>query len=284
MSSTTRCMSSRNAGFVASPSATAFASSCAPVAWAMTPGNTARSRSRARSVRPKTIAPFWPRSVFWIVVITVSACGNGDGWCPETTSPAKCEMSACSIAPTSRAMAANLAKSNWNGHDEPPAMIMRGDSRRARSQDLAVVEDAAGGDRVRDDPVVLAGVVPLEPVRQVAAVGEAERQDRVAPLQERPVDGFVAARAVRRLDVDVLASREALERALLRELLDLLHDPAGRVVEVPAVVLRVEERVHPLGLEDRGRRMVVARHEVDRSRRGRAARGSRSSNASGSVR
>ena len=61
-------------------------------------------------------------------------------------------------------------------------------------------------DSVVGDGVQPAGEVDLEPVREVTAVRERERQDRVARLQAREVDGHVGLRARVRLDVDVVGA------------------------------------------------------------------------------
>jgi hypothetical protein len=55
--------------------------------------------------------PRGPRSVLCVVVVTTSACGTGEGYAPAATNPAKCAMSTMKIAPISRAISANAAKS-----------------------------------------------------------------------------------------------------------------------------------------------------------------------------
>jgi hypothetical protein len=51
----------------------------------------------------------------WVVVVTNSACGTGEGWSPAATSPAKWAMSAKIVAPTSSAIARKGAKSIARG-------------------------------------------------------------------------------------------------------------------------------------------------------------------------
>jgi len=47
----------------------------------------------------------------WVVVVTICACGTGEGWIPAATSPAMCAISTMKIAPTSSAMLLSVAKS-----------------------------------------------------------------------------------------------------------------------------------------------------------------------------
>jgi hypothetical protein len=52
-----------------------------------------------------------PRSVLCVVLVTIGACGTGDGYTPPATSPAKCAMSTRKMAPTSSAIERNASKS-----------------------------------------------------------------------------------------------------------------------------------------------------------------------------
>src|SRR5918995_5752038 len=94
------------------------------------------------------------------------------------------------------------------------------------------------GDAVVDDRVEPAREVDLEAVCEMAAVRELERQDRVAGLQRRHVDGHVRLCARVGLDVRVVGSEERL-RAVDRQLLDLVDDLAAAVVALAGVPLRV---------------------------------------------
>ena len=98
------------------------------------PGNTARSIALACSSRQRIMPPRGPRSVLWVVVVTTSAWGTGDGWAPAATSPAMWAMSATNTAPTSRAISAKAAKSMMRGMAVPPAQRSFGFSLRARSR------------------------------------------------------------------------------------------------------------------------------------------------------
>ncbi len=61
------------------------------------------------------IPPRGPRRVLWVVVVTTSQCGTGDGWTPAATRPAKWAMSHRSSAPTSSAISRKAAKSQILG-------------------------------------------------------------------------------------------------------------------------------------------------------------------------
>ena len=63
----------------------------------------------------RMIPPRGPRNVLCVVVVTTCAWPNGVGWTPPATSPAKCAISTMNSAPTSSAIARNLAKSIWRG-------------------------------------------------------------------------------------------------------------------------------------------------------------------------
>src|SRR3989338_4129603 len=91
---------------------------------ALQPGKTAlsillgRSRTPAcagRSFFTKIIAPRGPRNVLCVVVVTMSAYGNGDACAPPATSPAMCDMSTMRYAPTASATARNFFHSILRG-------------------------------------------------------------------------------------------------------------------------------------------------------------------------
>ena len=68
------------------------------------PGNTAESIAFCRSALQRMIAPHAPRSVFCVVVETMSACGIGDGYTPPATRPATWAMSTKNVASTESAI------------------------------------------------------------------------------------------------------------------------------------------------------------------------------------
>ena len=117
---------------------------------------------------------------------------------------------------------------------------------------LVVVDDARlAGDAVVDDRVEPPREVDLEAVGEVAAVIEAQRENRVARLHQPEVDGHVRLRAGVGLDVRVLGAEERL-RAVDRELLDLVDDLAAAVVALARIALGVLVGRHGAdGLEDR---------------------------------
>ena len=92
---------------------------------------------------------------------------------------------------------------------------------------------------------------------------ELERQDRVARLQRRHVDGHVRLRARVRLDVRVLRAEQLL-RAVDRRLLDLVDDLAAAVVPLAGVALRVLVRRDGADRLEHGRpREVLRRDQLD---------------------
>jgi potassium/hydrogen antiporter len=97
---TTCCEYVLNSGRSASPNATAFARMMCISGPPCVPGNTALSIFLAISSSFVRInPPRGPRSVLCVVVVTMCACGNGEGCTPAATSPAMCAMSAISSAP-----------------------------------------------------------------------------------------------------------------------------------------------------------------------------------------
>ena len=92
---------------------------------------------------------------------------------------------------------------------------------------------------------------------------EAQREDRVAGLEQPEVDGHVRLRARMRLDVRVLGAEELL-RAVDRELLDLVDDLAAAVVAAAGVPLGVLVREHGADRLEHGRpREVLRRDQLD---------------------
>ncbi len=133
-----------------------------------------------------------------------------------------------------------------------------------QAQDVVVVDEVRlARDPVVDDLVEAPREVHLQPVGQVPAVRELERQDRVARLQHREVHGHVRLCARVRLDVRVLRAEELL-RAVDRELLDLVDDLAPAVVaasRIPLGVLVRGDAAHRF--EHRGPREVLRRDQLD---------------------
>ena len=109
---------------------------------------------------------------------------------------------------------------------------------------VVVVDDVAlTRDAVVDDVVEPAREVDLEAVRQVTAVRELEREDRVARFQAGEVDGHVRLRTRVRLHVRVLRAEELL-RAVDGQLLDLVDHLAAAVVAPAGIPLGVLVRRH----------------------------------------
>ena len=113
------------------------------------------------------------------------------------------------------------------------------------------------------DRVEAAAEVDLQPVREVAAVVEPEREDLVAGLENCGVHRHVRLRAGVRLDVCVLGAEQLL-RTIDRKLLDLVDDLAAAVVALAGVALGVLVRRHrPHGLEHRRPREVLGGDQLD---------------------
>ncbi len=74
-----------------------------------------------------------PRRVLWVVVVTTSEWGTGDGCTPAATSPAKWAMSVISRAPTSSAISRKAAKSQNREYAVAPVRMSFGRCCRASS-------------------------------------------------------------------------------------------------------------------------------------------------------
>ncbi len=75
-----------------------------------------------------------PRSVLWVVVVTTSAYGTGDGCAPPAMSPAMCAASTIRSAPQASAISRKAAKSMVRGYAVAPAMISFGRSATASAR------------------------------------------------------------------------------------------------------------------------------------------------------
>jgi hypothetical protein len=75
------------------------------------PGKTALSMALAYCSRQRIAPPRGPRIVLWVVKVTTSAYGTGDGWAPPAMRPAMWAASTIRRAPTSSAMARKAGKS-----------------------------------------------------------------------------------------------------------------------------------------------------------------------------
>ena len=123
--------------------------------------------------------------------------------------------------------------------DDHPRPVLPGEL-----EDLVVVDEVRlARHAVVDERVQAPGEVDLQPVGQMAAVVEPQREHGVAGLQHRGVDRHVRLRAGVRLHVRVLGAEQLL-RAVDRELLDLVDDLAPAVVALSRVTLRVLVRRH----------------------------------------
>ncbi len=116
---------------------------------------------------------------------------------------------------------------------------------------------------VAHDRVEPAAEIHLQSVRQMAAVVEAQRENRVAGLQNGHVDGHVRRRPRVGLHVRVLGAEELL-RAIDRKLFDLIDDLAPAVVALAGIPLRVLVGRHGAhGLEHGGPGEVLGGDQLD---------------------
>ena len=113
-----------------------------------------------------------PRRVLWVVVVTICACGTGEGWTPPATSPAKWAMSTMRMAPDCVGDLAHAGEVEEAGigaaaADDDFGLLADGDLLEL------VVVDGFGifADAVGDDAIELAGEVELVAVGEVAAHG-----------------------------------------------------------------------------------------------------------------
>ena len=95
-----------------------------------------------------------------------------------------------------------------------------------------------GIDAVADEIIRRAGEIHLEAMGQMAAVGEAHRQNRVARLQQRHVGRHVRLAAGMRLHVRGLRP-EQLAGAVDGRLLDFIHMDAAAVVALARIAFRI---------------------------------------------
>ena len=124
---------------------------------------------------------------------------------------------------------------------------------------LVHVDQAGLGDDVIGDGLVeLAGEVELHAVRQVAAVGEVETEDRVADRRDGVQRGGVGRGARVRLDVGVVRVEQLLE-PVDRDRLDLVDELAAAVVALAGVALGVLVGQHAALCLQRGDRREVLR-------------------------
>ena len=228
------------------------------------PGNTALSIAVAYCSR-HTIAPArGPRRVLWVVMVTTSATGTGDGCAPPATSPAMCAASTMSSAPQASAISRNAAKSMMRGYAVAPAMIIFGRCAMATAHFVVVEGLGVAVDAVRHEVVELPAEVHRRPVREVAALVETHPHDLVARLEQREEGRHVRVGTRVRLHVGVLGA-EQLAQALPSELFGFVDDEVAAVVALGRIALGVLVREHrALRREHRRRREVLRCDELER--------------------
>ena len=132
--STTCRAYARKEGPDASRKATALAAIACIIGPPWLNGKTALSTRWASSARHRIMPPRGPRSTLWVVQVTTSAYGTGDGIAFPATRPMKCAASTRRYASTSSAISRNSAKSITRGYAVAPQMISLGRWARARSR------------------------------------------------------------------------------------------------------------------------------------------------------
>jgi hypothetical protein len=143
-------------------------------------------------------------------------------------------------------------------------MIMRGLCSRARDFDLGVV-DLAGG---RVEPVLhrvveLAGEVGLGAVGQMAAVGQAHAQHRIARLTQGHEHRRVGLGARVRLHIGIVGAEQLLARSMAKALGDV-HVLAAAVVALGRIALGVLVGQHrALRLHHARARIVLGGDQLD---------------------
>ena len=180
-----------------------------------------------------------PRSVLCVVVVTMCACGTGEGCTPPATSPAKCAMStrierANLVGNLAHAREVDDARIGAAAADDQLGLLALGNLLQF------VVVDGFGflGHAVGDDLVGLAGEVQLMSVREVAAVREVQAQDGVAGLDDGRIGRHVGRRAGVRLHVGVLGAEELLG-AIARQVLHHVGELASAVVALAGIAFGV---------------------------------------------
>ena len=174
--------------------------------------------------------------VLCVVKVMTSTYGIGLGCTPPAIKPAIWAASNMSSAPTSSAISRNGAGSMIAGRrsagDDQFGLVL------VRLGPHLVHVDAlvAGGHPVADEVVLQPGEVDRRTVGEVAAVVEAETENRVARLEERLVDAHVRNGAGVRLHVRVVGT-EDLTDAVSGEVFELVDDHVAAVVPLAGVTL-----------------------------------------------
>ena len=228
------------------------------------PGKTARSIAWACSSVQRMNPARGPASVLCVVEVTKWQSLTGFGCSPagdearEVRHVAE-QQRADLVRDLAEAVGLDRARVGRAAADDQLRPVLLGER-----ENLVVVDQVRlARDAVVDDRVEPPAEVDLQPVRQVPAVRELEREDRVARLQRCHVDGHVRLRARVRLDVRVLGAEQLLG-AVDRRLLDLVDDLAAAVVALAGIALGVLVRRHGADrLEDRRPGEVLGGDQLD---------------------
>ena len=132
--------------------------------------------------------------------------------------------------------------------DDELRLVLAGEPRHLIEVEALIALPHAVMDKLVEHP----GGIELHAVRQVAAMGEVEGEDRVARLDRGHVDRGIGLGAGVGLDIDMLGAEQALE-PVAGEVLDLVDELTAAVVAVAGIALGVFVREHaPDRLHDGG--------------------------------
>ena len=177
-----------------------------------------------------------------VVVVTTWAWGNGEGWAPPATSPAKWAMSTTKKAPTAIAdglgaetLEVPMARVGRSAGDDEFRFVL------ARQRLDLIHVDAMGGpnpDAIGDHVKPASGHVDRRPMRQVSTRGEIETHERVAGLHQGHEDSLVGLAAGIGLDVGE-AAIEQLASALDGKAFGDVDELAAAIITSAGIAFRV---------------------------------------------
>ena len=184
-----------------------------------------------------------------MVVVTICACGTGEGCAPPATKSGKVRH----VDQVDRAhFVGNLPHAGEVDDARISAAAADDQLRPLALGNLLqlVVIDGLGffGNAVGNDLVGLAGEVQRMSVRKVTAVREIQSQHGIARLNHRSVRRHVGGRAGVRLHVGMLGAEE-LFGAIARQILHHVGELASAVVTLTGISLGIlvgEDRAHRL--------------------------------------
>ena len=189
--------------------------------------------------------PLGPRRVLWVVEVTKSAYGTGEGCIHHEISPDF-------VRDGAELVELDGARVRRRARDDELGLIFE-----SFLPDVVVVYPARlGVEPVRDEPEELAAEVDGRAVGEVPALGEGHAEHGIAGLQHRIVDRKVGIGAAVRLDVGEFDAEEFL-RALDRKFLRAVDELTSAVIALAGITLRIL-----VGVETACRRHDCGRDDV----------------------